>query len=43
MIARDYPVALAISLLLGAIALVIHLVVDILLAIADPRSIIRSS
>ena len=42
-IARDYPVALAISLLLGAIALVIHLVVDILLAIADPRSIIRSS
>ena len=42
-IARDYPVALAISLLLGAIALVVHLVVDILLAIADPRSIIRAS
>ena len=40
-IARDYPVALALSLLLGAITLLINLVVDVLLAIVDPRSIIR--
>ena len=40
-IARDYPVALALSLLLGAITLIINLVVDVLLAIVDPRSVIR--
>jgi peptide/nickel transport system permease protein len=42
-IARDYPVALALSLLLGAMALIINLVVDVLLAIVDPRSVIRES
>ena len=42
-IARDYPIALALGLLLGAITLVVNLVVDLLLAIIDPRSIIRES
>jgi peptide/nickel transport system permease protein len=40
-IARDDPVALALSLLLGAITLTVNLVVDVLLAIVDPRSTIR--
>ena len=40
-IARDYPVALALTLLLGTITLVVNLVVDVLLALIDPRSIIR--
>jgi peptide/nickel transport system permease protein len=42
-IARDYPIALALSLLLGAITLLVNLVVDVVLAIIDPRSIIRES
>jgi peptide/nickel transport system permease protein len=42
-IARDYPVALALSLLLGAMTLIINLVVDVLLAVVDPRSVIRES
>jgi peptide/nickel transport system permease protein len=42
-IARDYPVALALSLLLGAITLIVNLVVDVLLAIVDPRSVIREN
>ena len=42
-IARDYPVALALSLLLGAITLLVNLVVDVLLALVDPRSVIRES
>jgi peptide/nickel transport system permease protein len=42
-IARDYPIALALSLLLGAIALTVNLVVDVLLALVDRRSIIRES
>ena len=42
-IARDYPIALALSLLLGAMTLLINLVVDVLLAIVDPRSVIRES
>jgi peptide/nickel transport system permease protein len=42
-IARDYPVALALSLLLGAITLVVNLVVDVLLALVDPRSVIREN
>jgi peptide/nickel transport system permease protein len=40
-ISRDYPVALALTLLLGAITLVVNLVVDVLLALIDPRSMIR--
>jgi peptide/nickel transport system permease protein len=40
-IARDYPIALTLSLLLAAITLTVNLIVDILLAILDPRSIIR--
>ena len=40
-IARDYPVALALTLLLGTITLVVNLVVDVLLAVIDPRSVIR--
>ncbi len=40
-IARDYPVALALTLLLGTITLVVNLLVDVLLALIDPRSIIR--
>jgi peptide/nickel transport system permease protein len=40
-IARDYPIALALTLLLGVITLVVNLIVDVLLAIIDPRSTIR--
>ena len=40
-IARDYPIALTLSLLLAAITLTVNLIVDVLLAIIDPRSIIR--
>ena len=40
-ISRDYPVALALTLLLGAITLVVNLLVDVLLALIDPRSMIR--
>jgi peptide/nickel transport system permease protein len=40
-IARDYPIALALTLLLGVITLVVNLVVDVLLALIDPRSTIR--
>lgn len=42
-IARDYPIALTLSLLLAAITLTVNLIVDVLLAIIDPRSIIRES
>jgi peptide/nickel transport system permease protein len=42
-IARDYPIALTLSLLLAAITLTVNLIVDIVLAIIDPRSIIRES
>jgi peptide/nickel transport system permease protein len=40
-IARDYPIALTLSLLLAAITLTVNLVVDILLAIIDPRSVLK--
>ena len=40
-IARDYPIALTLSLLLAAITLAVNLIVDILLAIIDPRSVIK--
>jgi peptide/nickel transport system permease protein len=40
-IARDYPIALTLSLLLAAITLTVNLIVDILLAIIDPRSVIK--
>ncbi len=40
-IARDYPIALTLSLLLAAITLAVNLIVDILLAIVDPRSVIK--
>jgi peptide/nickel transport system permease protein len=38
---QDYPLAQAIMLLLGAAVLVVNLVVDLLLAVLDPRSTIR--
>jgi peptide/nickel transport system permease protein len=40
-IARDYPIALTLSLLLAAITLAVNLIVDIILAIIDPRSVIK--
>ena len=40
-IARDYPIALTLSLLLAAITLTVNLIVDVLLAIIDPRSVIK--
>jgi peptide/nickel transport system permease protein len=42
-IQRDYPVAQAVFLLLGAAVLLVNLVVDVLLGILDPRSTIRSA
>jgi peptide/nickel transport system permease protein len=42
-IARDYPVAQALILLLGTIVLTVNLVVDLALAALDPRSTIRES
>lgn len=40
---RDYPVAQAVFLLLGAAVLLVNLVVDVVLAVLDPRSTIRRS
>ena len=40
---KDYPLVQAIVLLLGAIVLVTNLVVDGLLAVLDPRSLIREA
>jgi len=37
-LAKDYPVVQAVVLLYGAIVLVVNLVVDLLLAVLDPRS-----
>ncbi|WP_203434113.1 ABC transporter permease [Jiangella asiatica] len=40
-LAKDYPVVQGIVLVYGAAVLLVNLVVDVLLAIADPRSTIR--
>ncbi len=42
-IRKDYPVVQALVFLLGATVLITNLVVDVVLAILDPRSIIRSA
>jgi peptide/nickel transport system permease protein len=38
---RDYPVAQAVFVLLGAAVLLVNLIVDLLIALLDPRSTIR--
>jgi peptide/nickel transport system permease protein len=40
---KDYPVAQAIILIYGAIVLAVNLVVDVALAVLDPRSTLRES
>jgi peptide/nickel transport system permease protein len=40
-LAKDYPVVQGIVLVYGAAVLLVNLVVDVLLALADPRSTIR--
>jgi peptide/nickel transport system permease protein len=38
---RDYPVIQAIVLLLGVIVVVVNAIVDVLIALLDPRSMLR--
>jgi peptide/nickel transport system permease protein len=40
---KDYPLVQGIVLVLGGIALLVNLVVDVLLGVLDPRSLIRDS
>ncbi|MBB4665127.1 ABC transporter permease subunit [Conexibacter arvalis] len=42
-IAKDYPLVQAVVLVLGAIVLVVNLLIDVVLGLLDPRSLIRES
>ncbi|MDQ2850529.1 MAG: ABC transporter permease, partial [Actinomycetota bacterium] len=42
-LAKDYPVVQGIVLVYGAGVLIINLVVDVALALLDPRSVIKES
>lgn len=41
MVQRDYPLAQAVILVLGATVLLVNVAVDLLLGLLDPRSTIR--
>lgn len=40
---KDYPLVQAIVLVLGAAVLVVNLLVDVVLGLLDPRSLVRES
>jgi peptide/nickel transport system permease protein len=42
-VTRDYPVAQSVLLLLGGAVLVVNLIVDVVLSLLDPRSLIKDS
>lgn len=42
-LARDYPVVQGITLLLGVAVVVVNLLIDVMLAAVDPRTLLRSS